>query len=281
MTLIMVIFVPKFVSAATINVSKYSYTDEYIQKLETAYEQNPSVTASSEEIVMWIDSCIYNGEQGIEKLFILTIEECQLFNSSLEQLDGKYTFGLDGVWWSRQYSQIVDYVRKAKVDANNEMTTCEKCRLDTGNQDCMEYNGGGNETRECYDFAEVIENERKEKLESMQLWNTIRGQKIMRVILGYERESSGGNYAVVPDSGGDVIDNLTTLTDSIWATIITIVQAVAVGCVIFAGLRYMYASADKKADIKRGMIYLAIGAMFVFATSSVMRFIFSIGNSLL
>lgn len=77
------------------------------------------------------------------------------------------------------------------------------------------------------------------------------------------------------------IGNVTGLVDRIWATAITVVQTLAVGCVVFAGVRYMYASADKKADIKKGMMYLAIGAIFVFATTTVMKFIYSAGSSLL
>lgn len=84
----------------------------------------------------------------------------------------------------------------------------------------------------------------------------------------------------------DVITNntvagVTDLTDRVWATAITIVQVLAVGCVVFAGLRYMYSSANRRAEIKNGMIYLAIGAIFVFATTTVIKFIYSAGSSLL
>ena len=87
--------------------------------------------------------------------------------------------------------------------------------------------------------------------------------------------------AEVPDTGNSTISGVTKLTDRIWASAILIVQVLSVGCVIFAGLRYMYSSADKKADIKKGMMYLALGAIFVFATSTVMKFIFGIGDSLI
>lgn len=87
--------------------------------------------------------------------------------------------------------------------------------------------------------------------------------------------------AKVPDTGDSTISGVKELTDRIWASAILIVQVLSVGCVIFAGLRYMYSSADKKADIKKGMMYLALGAIFVFATSTVMKFIFGIGDSLI
>mgnify|MGYP006886760872 CR=1 FL=1 len=84
-----------------------------------------------------------------------------------------------------------------------------------------------------------------------------------------------------PNYNGGTMTGVTDLADRIWATAILIVQVVSVGCVVFAGLRYMYASADKKADIKKGMMYLAIGAIFVYATSTVMKFVFNIGSDLI
>lgn len=97
-----------------------------------------------------------------------------------------------------------------------------------------------------------------------------------------ESESSGVKYPTVPgNNNGQTITGVTNLADRIWATAITIIQALAIGCVVFAGLRYMYASADKKADIKKGMMYLAIGSIFVFAATTVIRFIYNAGIELL
>lgn len=87
--------------------------------------------------------------------------------------------------------------------------------------------------------------------------------------------------AYEPSYNGGTMTKVTDLADRIWTTVILIVQVVSVGCVVFAGLRYMYASADKKADIKKGMMYLAIGAIFVYATSTVMKFVFNIGSGLI
>lgn len=103
------------------------------------------------------------------------------------------------------------------------------------------------------------------------------------VMLSFSYVFAAKDYTkpVDPNAGNDVITGVTGLTDKIWATAITIVQTLAIGCVVFAGVRYMYASADKKADIKKGMMYLAIGAIFVFATTTVMKFIYNAGSSLL
>lgn len=60
---------------------------------------------------------------------------------------------------------------------------------------------------------------------------------------------------------------------TIWATVVTIVQILSVAAVVFAGLRYMFASADTKADIKRSMGILAIGAILVFASTTLLGLI--------
>jgi len=76
--------------------------------------------------------------------------------------------------------------------------------------------------------------------------------------------------ATVVDPGynpGLVGNTLKDTVDNAWATIIVVVRVVAVACVVFAGLRYMFASANQKADIKQGLIYLAIGATLVFGST--------------
>ena len=67
----------------------------------------------------------------------------------------------------------------------------------------------------------------------------------------------------------------------VWATVITVVQIVAVAAVVFAGLRYMFASADQKADIKKSMGTLAIGAVLVFGATLVIRLIGTTTDSIL
>ena len=68
------------------------------------------------------------------------------------------------------------------------------------------------------------------------------------------------------------------LTQNIWGTVITIVRVLAVGCVVFAGLRYMFASADQKADIKKSMGILAIGSILVFGSTFILQLIAKVTN---
>lgn len=68
---------------------------------------------------------------------------------------------------------------------------------------------------------------------------------------------------------------------AIWSTVLTILQILAVAAIVIAGVRYMFASADQKADIKKGMIGLVIGAILVFAASTVVQFIISAATSVM
>lgn len=74
---------------------------------------------------------------------------------------------------------------------------------------------------------------------------------------------------------------ITNAAGSIWATVVTIVQILAIAAVVFAGLRYMFASADQKADIKKSMGTLAIGAVLVFGATLVVQFIANATNEII
>lgn len=73
--------------------------------------------------------------------------------------------------------------------------------------------------------------------------------------------------------GGSGATGITKAAKNIWSTIVTIVQMLAVAAVVFAGVRYMFASADQKADIKKSMGILAIGAILVFGSTVIIQLI--------
>ena len=75
--------------------------------------------------------------------------------------------------------------------------------------------------------------------------------------------------------------NIENTAQNIWQTVVTIIQILAVAAVVFAGLRYMFASADQKADIKKSMGILAIGAVLVFGATLVIKMIGGAANSVL
>lgn len=82
-------------------------------------------------------------------------------------------------------------------------------------------------------------------------------------------------------AGGNTANNVTSAAKGIWNTVVTIVQILAVAAVVFAGLRYMFASADQKADIKKSMGILAIGAVLVFGATLILQFINTATNSVI
>lgn len=68
---------------------------------------------------------------------------------------------------------------------------------------------------------------------------------------------------------------------NVWATVTLIVQILSIACVIFLGLRYMMASADQRADIKKGLTLVVIGAIFVFCAATVAQFIVDAGREII
>lgn len=82
-------------------------------------------------------------------------------------------------------------------------------------------------------------------------------------------------------SGGTGSSAVTNAAKGIWSTVSTIVQILAIAAVVFAGLRYMFASADQKADIKKSMGVLAIGAILVFGATFVIQFITNAADEIL
>jgi hypothetical protein len=79
----------------------------------------------------------------------------------------------------------------------------------------------------------------------------------------------GFNYDRIPISGNPMDENLKKPAQNIWATCIIIFQIASVAGIVFAGIRYMFASVDQKADIKKGLISIAIGAAIVFSASTI------------
>ena len=78
--------------------------------------------------------------------------------------------------------------------------------------------------------------------------------------------------------GGTGSSAITGTAGNIWQTIVTIVQILAIAAVVFAGIRYMFASADQKADIKKSMGILVVGAVLVFGASTLLKFVSTAAN---
>lgn len=91
-------------------------------------------------------------------------------------------------------------------------------------------------------------------------------------------------YGVAADfnvlNSGTAAGDVGTVAGSIWKTVTTVIQILAVAAVVFAGVRYMFASADAKADIKKQTVILIIGAILVFGATFVLGFVSTVTNSL-
>lgn len=81
--------------------------------------------------------------------------------------------------------------------------------------------------------------------------------------------------------GGSGIPTLNKTAGNVWSTVTVILQIAAVAAIVFAGVRYMFASADTKADIKKQMIVLVIGAVLVFGATTVIQFITTVTKEVL
>jgi len=92
-------------------------------------------------------------------------------------------------------------------------------------------------------------------------------------------------FAVTTDfddlNSGKPSDTVAGLTYDIWGTVIVVVRVLAVAAVVFAGLRYMFASADQKADIKKSMGVLAVGAILVFGATFILTLLSNTAEGLL
>ena len=79
-------------------------------------------------------------------------------------------------------------------------------------------------------------------------------------------------------SGGRPSGTVSDLIGNIWSTIKVVAYVLAVGTIVFAGLKYMFASADQKADIKKSIGILIIGAIFVFGATLIIDIVSNVTN---
>jgi len=83
------------------------------------------------------------------------------------------------------------------------------------------------------------------------------------------------------DLGGNAVNAVTDKVGNVWKTFERVVQILAVAAVVFAGVRYMFASADGRADIKKETAILILGAVFVFGAIKIASLVYGIANELL
>lgn len=86
---------------------------------------------------------------------------------------------------------------------------------------------------------------------------------------------------VVVEDFEEINPMVKTVVGSAWASISLVVQVLAVLCIVITGLRYMFASSDKKADIKAGAKLIAIGCALVFVAVPIIQVVVKIFNDII
>lgn len=81
--------------------------------------------------------------------------------------------------------------------------------------------------------------------------------------------------------GANGIGTINSTAQNVWKTLSLILQIAAIAAIVLAGVRYMFASADTKADIKKQMVILVVGAVLVFGAATVVQFIVTVTNEVL
>ena len=79
-------------------------------------------------------------------------------------------------------------------------------------------------------------------------------------------------------TGGNASETITNTAGSIWNTVLILFQILAIAAIIIAGIRYMFASADSKADIKKQLVPLVAGAVLVFGATTIIQVIINVTN---
>lgn len=98
----------------------------------------------------------------------------------------------------------------------------------------------------------------------------------MPTILG----ATGGVISIGDAPGTGTATVTKGMVENLWGVIRTVLQIAALGALIFSGVRYMFASADQKADIKKSMGILVLGALIVFGSTIVIDIITKIAKDI-
>ena len=90
------------------------------------------------------------------------------------------------------------------------------------------------------------------------------------------------NEALKGDENGQLPVSVSAKTSilKVWGTVLLILQILSVAAIVIAGIRYMFASAEGKADIKKQTIGLMVGAVLVFGASGIIGLITNITNDI-
>lgn len=97
---------------------------------------------------------------------------------------------------------------------------------------------------------------------------------LTNVCLGNNTGGFGSGY-IEPSSGNnvDIVAGFSLTVKNIFSLVIVIFKVLTVALLIFAGARYMYASNDGKAQLKKDLILILIGVAIVFGAEPIISFV--------
>lgn len=90
---------------------------------------------------------------------------------------------------------------------------------------------------------------------------------------------ASGLSTTISGTANDV-SNATDAVNRIWNSVRLVLQVLSITIVLACGVRYMLASADQKADIKKSLGILVIGCAIVFGATIVIQFITTVAGQI-
>ena len=82
------------------------------------------------------------------------------------------------------------------------------------------------------------------------------------------------------DISGDAVSGITDLGNNIVGVVRTVGVVISVVILLVLGIKYMMGSAEDKADYKKSMIPYIVGAILIFASSTIVGIVYDMANVL-
>ena len=82
-------------------------------------------------------------------------------------------------------------------------------------------------------------------------------------------------------NNSSVDTNVENVIVKVYGTISVIIKVIALGGVVYAGVKYMMAGAGDKGAIKQNLIYIVMGTIFVYGADAIIRFVIKSGTEII
>ncbi len=92
---------------------------------------------------------------------------------------------------------------------------------------------------------------------------------------------NGPISSTITDTGSDTVSEIVSPFQKIYGSAILIIRIAAFSIIIFTGIRYMFLAADQRAELKKSLVNLMIGASIVFGTTIVIDIVVKIAKNVL